>query len=80
MLLPPEFTRGKIDPEGVWEASGEAGWIKRLFLRNEANKLFEINRGVVWQGETKPLNAKNKTANWSHETEVRSRKSEPRLP
>ena len=31
------------------------GGKKILFLRNEANKSFEINRGVVRQGETKPI-------------------------
>ncbi len=46
---------GKIDPEGVWEASGEAGWVKRLFLRNEAKKSFEINSSVIRRSEAKPI-------------------------
>ena len=51
MLLLTEFPRGKIDPEGVWEASGEAGWVKRLFLRNEAKKSFEINSKMFSAGQ-----------------------------
>ena len=31
------------------------GGKKYFFLRNEANKSYEINRKVVRQGETKPL-------------------------
>ena len=43
------------------------GGKKILFLRNEAKKSFEINSRVVRQGETNPLNAKNKATNWSQE-------------
>ena len=45
----------------------DALWKKYLFLRNEANKSFEINRIVVRQGEIRPPNAKNKATNWSQQ-------------
>ncbi len=45
------------------------GGKKYFFLRNEANKSYEINRKVVRQGETKPLNAKSEAVNWSQKTD-----------
>ena len=66
MLLPPEFARGRIGPEGVCEAYEGRGVEEKVFLQNEPNSSFRINKnggfviGFDWpkkppESHTKPF-------------------------